>query len=373
MVRSSFLTSLAVFSALVAGCGSLADDVDKHEPLAVLQGELTNPNAVATSSTVRVAVIWNCGDLDGQMYRVSQEVEVQPVFPSRFRLELTQPPPAGCMIDPFAESENDDPPGVPPDGPDPVYDAPGDTDVPSTPPSAPQDTAAPSSFRMALGTIAAYDDLNGNGKLDLASPGDPDFVDRVLGANESLMLVYLEGTVPSWDELRDADGNLPSRGYNLLDFNEPISAGVESGDVLVMCVHPDAGGEPIGGSEEPVPMPEMAEDSYEGPSLRWLDASTFFVLTMTADPTFASMMCKDGGFGDEMSSGAAPAPGQPIEVPPEYPLPGDPGLTCSSDGLSYFYETCEDQGVCRGKICYGGCWYVPDVTNPPAAWPCPIP
>ena len=66
-------------------------------------------------------------------------------------------------------------------------------------------------------------------------------------------------------------------------------------------------------------------------------------------------------------------PGAPVEIPPQYPASDDPGLSCMPDGLSYYYETCVDQGVCRGKMCTGGCWFIPDVTNPPAAWPCPIP
>ena len=44
MYRSLLLTSCALLSALVTGCGSLADNPDQHEPLAVLQGELANPD-----------------------------------------------------------------------------------------------------------------------------------------------------------------------------------------------------------------------------------------------------------------------------------------------------------------------------------------
>ncbi len=395
MYRSLFLTSFALLSTLAAGCGSLADDTDNHEPLAVLQGELTNPDAVSITGAVRVAVIWNCGDIEGDMYRVSQEVQVQPVFPSRFRLELTDPPPAGCMIDPFAEDDDPPQPGDAPEVPgsgggagdidEPAPSDPGsfgESEIPAAP-SRPQAMAGSGALRVAIGTIAAYDDLNANGKLDLVSPGAADYVDRVLGANESLMLVYLEGNVAAWDELQDGNGNLPKLGYNLLDFSEPISTGVDSGDVLVMCQHPSVGtggdsggspvdgGEPVDGTDEPVPMPEGPEDDA-GPTMQWMDAGTFFVLTMTSDPQFASMMCKDaGGLSSESSGGTSVAP--TIQVPEQYPSPQDPGLSCSADGLSYFYETCEDQGVCRGKICTGGCWYVPDPANPPAAWPCLIP
>jgi len=379
MYRSLLLTSFALLSALVAGCGSLADNTDQHEPLAVLQGELANPDALATSSSVRVAVVWNCGDFDGDMYRVSQEVEVQPVFPSRFRLELTEPPPADCMVNPFAEEEDlpGDTPEVPGSG-----GGSGDPDVPPSAPTTPQDTtgSVPSNFRIGIGTIAAYEDLNGNGKLDLVAPDAAEYIDAVLGANESLMLVYLEGSLPQgWDELEDGNGNLPSLGYNLLNFNEPIAT-PDSGDVAVWCGYSTGGGTDVGTgggttTDEPVPMPEGSpEDSdYAAPVMEWMDAGTFFVLTMTSDPQFASMMCRDGGgFSSEGSAGMA-APGAPVEIPPQYPASDDPGLSCMPDGMSYYYETCVDQGVCRGKMCTGGCWFIPDVTNPPADWPCPIP
>ena len=145
MRRSLLLTSFALLSTLAAGCGSLASDTDQKEPLAVLQGELTNPDAVATSGAVRVAVIWVCGDYDGDTYSVAQDVEVQPVFPSKFRLELTDPPPADCLVNPFDEGEDDpgsEPPEVPGDGPD-----------PESPPSDGEDTLIPVRLHPPKGLV----------------------------------------------------------------------------------------------------------------------------------------------------------------------------------------------------------------------------
>lgn len=375
MHRSLLLTSCALLAAFVGGCGSLASDTDQHEPLAVLQGELTNPDAVATSNAVRVAVVWNCGELDGEMYRTSQEVEVQPVFPSRFRLALTEPPPAGCMIDPFADGD-DDPPSDTGDTPGSGGNEGEEGTTPATPPppNMPQNLSGSGEFRVALGTIAAYDDLNANGKLDLVGPDAEQYVDAILGTNESLMLVYFEGSVPqTWDDLRDGEGNLPSLGYNLLQTSDSIATATETDVLTYSCGYSSGSEEPVGGTEEPVPMPERDEESYEGPTMQWLDASTFFVLTMTADPRFATMMCRDaGGLSSEASGSAPVVPGSTVEIPPEYPAADDPGLTCMPDGLSYYHETCVRDGVCSGKICTGECWYVPDASNPPADWPCPI-
>ena len=385
MYRSFLLTSCALISALAGGCGSLASNTENNEPLAVLEGELTNPDALTTSSSVRVAVIWNCGDIEGEMYRTSQEVEVQPVFPSRFRLELTEPPPAGCMIDPFAQGEEDDDDLSQVGGSAP---SPGDstgTEDPDMPPSTPQDLPEPSatSARVALGTIAAYDDLNGNGKLDLVGPDAQEYVDAVLGTNESLMLVYFEGSIPQqWDALKDSEGNLPTLGYNLLESDDLISTPA-SDDTMVYCGYDTGDGsdamsggddsEPADDNDEPEPMPEGSEDEEYDDSMRWLSADTFFVLTMSADARFASMMCRDsGGLATESSAGAGVGPIGQAEIPDQYPASDDPGLTCMPDGLSYYFESCVQDGVCSGKICTGQCWYVPDQANPPADWPCLI-
>jgi hypothetical protein len=249
----------------------------------------------------------------------------------------------------------------------------------------PQDLASGSSFRLGIGTIAAYEDLNGNGKLDLVDPGAADYIDRVIGTNESLLLVYVEGTIPQgWNDIQDADGNMPSLGYNLLEFSEPIAVTPDSGDIAYYCQHPSVSGSGTGdGSapadpgvtplDEPVDGEPVDENDYANPSLRWMSADTFFVLTMTAAPQFSTLMCRDGGgLSSESSGGVATGVG-PIEVPAQYPLPGDPGLSCSPDGLSYYYETCVEQGVCAGKMCTGQCWFVPDPASPPAGWPCAMP
>lgn len=376
MNRSFLFTACALLSSLVGGCGSLAENTDQHEPLAVLQGELTNPEAMSTSSAVRVAVIWNCGSMDLDMYRVSQEVEVEPVFPSRFRLELTEPPPADCMLDPYAESEDYD------EGPS-GAGGPGDPDVPApgpapAPSNTPQDIAtAGSTLRVGVGTIAAYDDLNGNGKLDLVDPTASAYIDAVLGTNESLILVYVEGSAAGWDDAKDTNGNFPASGYNLLQFSDSVYP--EDDDVAVPGDHAGAGGAPVDGvqdpsdgTEEPVPMPESEESV---PTMQWLAPDTFFVLTMTADAQFSEMMCRVGGFASE-SSGSAGAPvtnpGEPVPVPEQYPSPDDPELYCMTDGQSYYYQTCVQEGVCTGKFCTSEYWRVPDAANPPADWPCPI-
>ncbi len=329
MYRTFLLSACALFAGLAAGCGSLANDTEHQDPLTVLQGELSNPESLTGFTSLHIAVLWSCGDVKGS-YLVSQQVEIQPVFPLRFRLQLTEPPPAECMLDPLAEETVDNP-------------ASGPETEPSGPGNTPQSHGSSSDLRVGIGTIVAYDDLNGNGKLDLVDPSALQYEDAILGANKSLVLVYVEGSSPGvWDEMVDSDGNLPSPGYNLVDMGSPLSSDLDDA-----CTHPSQ-------VDESAPIPEEGSNNQEA-SRHWMDVSTTFVLEMSADPEFALMMCSTTDWSGSSSSSSPPS------------------LTCMSDGLSYYSETCSDEGVCRGKSCAGSCHYVQDVSNPPTDWPCPIP
>ena len=99
MMRTRSLLIFAPLVTLALACGSLGD-VSHREPLAVLDGELTQTSTVVSpatpSSTLRVAVVW--ASVDGtSSYKTAQDIVATPVFPSKFRLELTDPPPAEAM------------------------------------------------------------------------------------------------------------------------------------------------------------------------------------------------------------------------------------------------------------------------------------
>lgn len=344
------LASLAVvagFAPTVGGCGSLGD-VDHREPLAVLQGQLTQTSTpVATPSNVRVAVVWM--NFDGDGYRVTQDVRAEAVFPSSFRLELTDPPPAEAM---FTEkngggsaTEPSDPPTV---GREPAP-APDDVTTKSEKVTSP--------FTIAYGSVVAYEDRNGNGKLDLVDEGASTYVDRILGSNADMSLIYFEGTVPA--EAKDKNGRLPNRGYNIYRG-------------ITRACEPDATNE------------STLETKSEGIEPRgctapeWLPMSTAYNLPLTADPKFAQIMCRNGDRRESTGSETVPLPNPTPGPGPngKYPSADDPRLACADGGKTYFYSECVtySEGLCKGDVmrCTSTYWSMPTATAP-AGWPCTIP
>ena len=110
-----------------------------------------------------------------------------------------------------------------------------------------------------MGAIVAYDDLNGNGRLDLVDQGATAYVDRILGANEDVILSYFEGTLKS--ELTDPAGHMPALGFNLFALPKGSAPGA------------------------------------------WLPIETPYTLPLTANPKFSQIMCSNGkGFGNMFGS-----------------------------------------------------------------------
>ncbi|MBX3228485.1 MAG: hypothetical protein KIT84_07525 [Labilithrix sp.] len=272
---------LIVLAALAAGCGSVGD-VEERDPLASVDGQLTVADLASPPASLRVAVVWT----DGKRYVMAEDVPVEPVFPARFQVRLVDPPPRAAM-------------GPGKDG-----------------------------SEVALGALVAYEDKNGNGRLDLVDEGAPSFVDRVLGANPDVLLAWFEGLPAS------ADG--PRNGYQFMK---------------VLACEKDA-------------------DCIE-----YLPITTPYAMALTDEPELARVMCTNGGGATSSSSSldpeerVGPGPGG------AWPATDDPKLTCSEDRKSYTYEECgetEYLGLCGGtqQGCAVTTWTYPGGTAP-VGWPCP--
>ncbi|MBX3201710.1 MAG: hypothetical protein KF894_26470 [Labilithrix sp.] len=317
MKRANVLLALGSVATLLA-CGDL-DDADKL-PLAVIQGQLSTSNdGVRPASDVRVAVVWSSSATG---FRTSVDVRASPVFPSKFRLELSDPPPAAVMVRPS-------------DGPSP---APTEDNTNPNPPTRPKTTHATSSVAYAIGSVVAYEDLDGDGQLGLIDADTPP-TDRVLGANEELVIVYVEGDPAG---LGATDGSTkPVRGYNLL--RQPRCAPSKRGPVT--CA-------------EPV----------------WLPITTLYELPLTADPRLAEQMCRSAG-GQSHASANKRLPPKPAPGPDGWPARDDASVACSADGNSYKYFRCSSTsiGLCKGtsETCMEETWTLP-TTPAPAEWPCDV-
>jgi hypothetical protein len=191
------------------------------------------------------------------------------------------------------------------------------------------------SYSYAIGSVVAYEDLDGDGRLGLINANTPP-TDRVLGTNEELLVVYFEGDISS------VEPPPLNRGYNLLRSPRCTKSTRTSPPVC--------------------------------PPSTWLPISTLYDLPLTADPQLAEQMCNSTE--GQMSAGAtkihgpAPAPGAN-----GWPERDDPNLVCSADGKSYDYFKCVQGsiGLCKGSLetCDQYKWTLPS-TTPPAEWPCTV-
>ncbi len=167
MKRRSLALSLLTLSlslTSIAGCGSLADPEDPPIELAALDGTLNNTSGVVTSGDLQVAVIWFGGTAETSAeYNVAQKVTVEAKFPASFSLSMTEAPPEDSMND-----------GVSDD-----------------------DMSWPAGARYAIGTVVVYEDVNGNGQLDLIPTGATELTDKFVAGDERLIVVYVEGGLPT--------------------------------------------------------------------------------------------------------------------------------------------------------------------------------
>lgn len=248
-------------------------------------------------------------------------------------------------------------PGYNPDDPD--NQGTGSSGPPdATPGPAPQniDIEPPPGVRVAVGTLVAYEDTNGNGKLDLVDIDASQFVDRVIGANPELMLLYVEGEPGNWG---GEAGQQPRPGYQLLRLTRCESVG-ESTE----CATPD---DPTCGKPQ---GPTTCNES-----VAILPVSALFELPISNDPELSSMMCSQEESPIHSAGGGA-YPGQIPETDPGpagYPPASE--VSCDEGGRAYRVNTCTktDHGPCRGISTSCDQRYVGLPSGAvPAAWPCTI-
>ena len=350
MKRSSLLP-IAATSLVLSACGALDANTGKAPALATLRGSVVNPQSLSVAGSVRVAVVWKSA-VPAQ-FNVAEDLPVQPVFPSAFTIDLDGPPPADAMNSipaPAPASSASSSAGFSMGGQGaPPPDA-GAAPVPEAQPSPYPD------FRFAIGTVVAYVDQNGNGKLDLVPEDASAYIDQIVATNTEMTIYYFEGPIPPPLLVMDSAGNVATEGYNLATIQgcpRPVYRPVNPA-----C---------------PTPAPIVDAGTCQ-PMNAWLNISTPFELTVASTPEVASLMCENGGSSSSGSSASGSGTGYPDPSiqPAQYPDPCDPNLRCASDGSTYFYNTCTtvSRGICLGTetMCTGVEYTRP--TPAPIGWPC---
>lgn len=184
-------TGLLALGLLAAACGEVITPDYRGQPIATVGGQLMAAETTALPETVRLAVAWypswlQEGVASAPKAIVTQEVAYRGTFPQRFTFDFFAPPPDAALVD------------APPE----------------------EGIAA----KAAYGLLLAYEDLNGNGKLDTLSANGTGG-DRILGSAfdwnldtpatgpTGYALFYAE-TGPENDAVLAAQGL--RRGYNLI-------------------------------------------------------------------------------------------------------------------------------------------------------------
>jgi hypothetical protein len=216
--------SLSCLNVLPA-CGEVAGSDEPGQPLAVLHGTLTSTAPVQVQGRFALAMVWGQDTVSG--YAASaQSAEVESVFPSEFRIVLRDPPPAeamdsgarrrelsveeacrewyqpgpevadsqrvelaACMASLSqrmeAESEEEGCGDLPEADRANCFEL--YTDLEDL------DSVFPVSTRFTSGRLVAYDDLNGNGRLDFIAAGANQSPDRLLWEDRTYRYLWVEG------------------------------------------------------------------------------------------------------------------------------------------------------------------------------------
>ncbi len=283
--RGPLLLAVALAVALAA-CGTGAPDPSYDPPLLTLRGVLTNDGRLPVGDA-KVALVWRRPTSSLLLTEgVAQQVPLRAEFPFRFELALHQLPPAEVMTEGWEGSG-------------------------------------------AVGTLLVYEDLNGNGALDLLPEGalESQAQDRVLGTPEQLSLLYTERAAPP-------------RGFQLVrSVPQP---------------------QPQPGPEPPLQLPP--ERSVE-------PLDTEIPIPLTGEPQLAVNLCRGFAAEDGSQSSGVVCGGGPC---PSYEVPPGATVSCTEEGRAFTWSQCPPEGtLCARNGCRSGEGVWPQGSPRPTGWPCP--
>ncbi|WP_257463581.1 hypothetical protein [Archangium lipolyticum] len=182
---------LALMFALSA-CGSTVDTQYPGEPLLTLEGQMTLAPGTTVNGPVRIALVWYPRWLLGVFFLpgsvpetsavVAEDYPYEGSFPANFRFHIYRPPGSAHWV-----------------------------------------TADGSVRELATGLLLAYQDVNGNGKLDtIPATGKP--VDRVLGSSLVFGASRYHTLLYTDREMTLMPGMEAKKGFNLLKLEGYESA-----------------------------------------------------------------------------------------------------------------------------------------------------
>jgi hypothetical protein len=311
---------LLACALLFAGCGRGLAGAGYVTPFGTISGTLAiSPGA--TIGNPQIALLWLSYGTDGAG-QVSQALSVGVDSLARFDANVdTLPPPST------------------------IYEVPD------------------GSMGFAQGALVAYDDVDGDGRLDIGTPDAPSR-DRVLGRSYDTRVFFLGHGQP----LPVSTGFGPAqRGLSLVHFQQRdpqpgACASISGGQITeVGCMFDLV-------NPAPLALPgDVTVEVRDDPALQGYACDRFwgseewpdFFSAWNKWSPLASQLCNGPGC-DCTGTGCA------LDLPP----PGV-SVTCNSDGTAYVYKTCvADPSLCGTRFChYGHGERAPGTI--PSGWPCP--
>lgn len=308
-----------------AGCDSLATGAYRPSYFTIAGGFDTT---LTTPSDVRLAILW-FDDHSTRTNFAEQPVEVQTGV-TTFKIQLTELPPPSVLH--------------------------------SLPPDQATQFGLDPAMRWADGTIVAYVDGDGDGRLDVAATTGAS-PDRIVGAASDLDVLYLASGQPAPPELIGLFPVTP--GFSLVREPPPPSLPTpgqcgrftQQGHFSDLC-QPLAPSLPTALTPAEAITLTLVDDADQ----RYACASFWGPLEypdwLRAAP-------------DQICDGGACPFCRGYQCPLELPMAGD-AVACAPDGLSYTFKRCmSDAALCDTTFCHFGHGERLAADPAPAGWPCP--
>jgi hypothetical protein len=297
----------------LTGCNGVTNNDYSGDPYLVLQGLITNEQAIESPEKLRVALLWMNLDEPDDGSKIVQETVVNSEFPSYFQLSVNQLPPEETMIELESLLAGEDV---------------------SIEPQVP-------GRRIAMGAIVVYEDGNANNQLDLLAQDATESIDTVYGTPEELFVMYVEGEPVSISE-KGISLQIES-GFNLIQLT-PHRTGWEICDRD--CNSEDY--EEFAQCKDEEWACEQEFERQNPPRVLPLDSE--IVIPLTQDPRLSELLCQTSGGG----GGVAVAPQTTLDPLDSSTWPEGTTIECRSEGLSFSLKLCmHSQAICESwRVCY---------------------
>jgi hypothetical protein len=343
------------FSLGLAACGSggngdVGSGVEQgnYKPtLGTLEGQVRlGANVNVPDAPIRVALLWTSNftqSLGGFPEVVAQELGLSSTFPTNFRIDLTQPPPASTTITvgDYLDADTIKTLGVDP------------------------------KLTYAQGHLIVYADTNNNGKLDLTESVTTPSPDTVIGSADDYAIYYVTA-----GKAGPATSSFGASNVGLF----PIASGLSV--VSGMTNTDPAPGDCDYLDDNGVVNLFACLNGPAGPTA--VAAGASIPITLSNDPSLQNFACVtypgSGDWSDVLANPAlycdstsyvAGCSCQGTDCPLDLP-PAGVKATCSDDNTSYVYKACKtDAQYCGAEVCHFGTGAIAPGATPPSGWPCP--